>query len=64
MSKKAAMALMMGMVAALQPPGSGERTQIKSHKIVTKQVEEQLSKQKLQKMKGKKNRKNRGRNRK
>lgn len=36
---------------------------IPSHKIETKEEEQQLSKKKLQKMKGKKARKNRGNNR-
>ena len=62
MSKKAALAMMMGMAASMLP--REQPTQIKSYKIEQKEEEIQLSKQKLQKMKGKGARKNRGKNRK
>jgi len=63
MSKKAALAMMMG-VAATMLPREEQPTQIRSYKIEQKKEEGiQLSKQKLQKIKGKGARKNRGKNR-
>jgi len=59
MSKKLVLPFMLGMLATREPPAS-----IPSHKIELKKEEQALSKQKINKMKGKKNRKNRGRNRK
>lgn len=53
--------LVMGMLATL--PKENWPVKISSHKIETKLEDQQLSKQKLQKLKGKKNRKNRGKNR-
>ena len=51
--------LMLGMFS-----GHGEgRASIPSHKIEQKKEEVQLSKRKIQKIKGKKTRKNRGKNR-
>jgi len=62
MSKVAQLALlsMVGLMSgAVEQP-----TQIRSYKIEQKRVEEQPSKRALQRMKGKKNRMNRGKNRK
>lgn len=60
MSKKFALMAMMGLIASLPPDPA---TQISSCKIETEKVEEQPSRQKIKKMKGKGARKNRGRNR-
>ena len=57
---KAGLALMMGMFATL--PGDGP-AKIPSHKIEARTEEQQLSKRRIQKMKGQKARKNRGSNR-
>jgi len=62
MSKKAALAMMMGVAMSLLPKEE-QPTQIRSYKIEQKKEDVQLSKQQIQKMKGKKARKNRGRNR-
>ena len=61
MNKKAALAMMMGVAMSLLP--REQPVKISSHKVEQKRPEEQLSKRKLQKMKGKKTRKNRGKNR-
>ena len=63
MSKAAQLALLatVGLMSAL--PGD-RPVKVPSHKIEQKKVEEQLSKQALQRMKGKGARKNRGKNRK
>jgi len=50
-------------VGLISAPQQGQPTQVSSHKIEQKEVKEQLSKRKLQRMKGKKTRKNRGKNR-
>jgi len=62
MSKLAKLALLsaVGMITGLQ---GKQPTQIRSYKIEQKKVEEQPSKQTLQRMKGKGARKNRGKNR-
>lgn len=62
MNKKAALAMFMG-VAMSSLPRKEQPVEISSHKIEQKEEEEQLSKQKLQRMKGKKARTNRGKNR-
>ena len=64
MSKAAQLALfsMIGLMSTLTHRDGP--TKISSHKIEQKRVEEQLSKRALQRMKGKKNRMNRGKNRK
>lgn len=62
MSKKLALMTMLGLASTLTYKDGPVK--IPSHKIEQKKVEEQLSKQELQRMKGKKARKNRGRNRK
>ena len=54
------MPLLMGLLAS---DSNFRRVSIPSHKIERKEEEQQLSKQKLQKLKGKKARKNRGKNR-
>jgi len=62
MSKAARLALFatVGLMSSL--PGD-RPVKVPSYKVEQKRAEEQLSKQKLQRMKGKKNRKNRGKNR-
>ena len=62
MSKKAALAMMMGVAMSLLPKEE-QPTQIRSYKIEQKKEETQLSKRQVQKMKGKKARKNRGKKR-
>ena len=62
MSKKAALAMMMGVAMSLLPKEE-QPTQIQSHKIEQKKEVIQLSKREIQKLKGKKARKNRGRKR-
>ena len=62
MSKVAQLAL-LSLVGLMSRPEE-QPTQIRSYKIEQKKVEEQPSKQALQRMKGKKTRKNRGKNRK
>ena len=57
---KSVMPFLMGMLAS--DPNFRKAT-IPSYKIDAKKEEQQLSKQKLQKLKGKKARKNRGKNR-
>ena len=55
------LALLMGMMATL--PERDRPTKIRSYKIEAKREEQQLSKRGLQRMKGKRARKNRGNNR-
>jgi len=62
MSKVAQLAL-LSMVGLMSGP-IGQPTQIRSYEIRQKKVEEQPSKQALQRMKGRGARKNRGKNRK
>ena len=59
---KPAVPLMMGLAEMLLATPI-KLPKIPSHKIEAKEEEQQLSKRKLQKLKGKKNRKNRGKNR-
>ena len=61
---KAAALAMMGVAGMLMNDQSFLVAKIPSHKIEAKQEVQQLSKRRIQKLKGKKNRKNRGRNRK
>jgi len=58
---KTGMALLAGMLATV--PEKDRPVVISSYKIETKKEEQQLSKCKMQRMKGKKARKNRGNNR-
>ncbi len=60
MRVKSILPLLMAMLASTTEPP----VVVPSHKIEAKKEEQQLSKRKLQKMKGKKTRTNRGRNRK
>lgn len=60
MSSKLALLSMFGMFSG---DGEGGRVSIPSHKIEQPKQSTQLSKQQIQKLKGKKARKNRGRNR-
>lgn len=62
MSKAAQLAL-LSLVGLMSRPKMEQPTQIRSHKIEQKKEETQLSKQELQRMKGKKARRNRGKNR-
>ena len=62
MNKKAALAMMMGVEMSLLPKEE-QPTQIQSYKTEQKKEVVQLSKRQIQKMKGKKARKNRGRKR-
>ena len=61
MSKAAQLAL-LSMVGLMSGPME-QPTQIRSYKIEEKKEETQLSKQEFQRMKGKKARRNRGKNR-
>ncbi len=61
---KAAALAMMGVAGMLMNDRSFQVAKIPSHKIEAKQEDQQLSERRIQKLKGKKNRKNRGRNRK
>ncbi len=63
MSKVAQLAL-LSMVGLMSRSQVEQPTQIRSYKIKQKKEETQLSKQELQRMKGKKARRNRGKNRK
>lgn len=60
MSIKSSMLLLMGLFMSLPRE---EATQISSYKIETKKEDEMLSMRKIQRMKGKKERRNRGNNR-
>lgn len=60
---KAAIPLMMGLAGMLYKDKSFQVPKIPSHKIEAKEEEQQLSKRRIQKLKGKRNRKNRGNNR-
>jgi len=62
MSKVAQLAL-LSMVGLMSGPQVEQPMQIRSYKIEQKKEETQLSKQELQRMKGKKARRNRGKNR-
>ena len=61
MNKKAALAMMMGVAMSSLP--REQPVKVPSCKVEQKRPEEQLSKRKINKMKGKKTRKNRGKNR-
>ena len=63
MSKVAQMAL-LSLVGLMSMPKEEQPTQIRSYKIEQKKEVHQLSRRKIQRMKGKKTRKNRGQNRK
>ena len=63
MSKVAQLAL-LSLVGLMSIPKEEQPTQIRSYKIERKKEVQQLSRRKIQRMKGKKARKNRGRNRK
>ncbi|MCW4050771.1 MAG: hypothetical protein NWE89_13655 [Candidatus Bathyarchaeota archaeon] len=54
---------MMGIAGMLYKDKSFLVPKIPSHKIEAKEEDQQLSKRKIQKLKGKKKRKNRGKNR-
>lgn len=58
---KAGLGLLLGMMATL--PMGDQPVVVPSHKIETKKEKQQLSRRQLQQMKGKKTRKNRGKNR-
>jgi len=62
MSKAAQLAL-LSLVGLMSRPKMEQPTQIRSYKIEQKKEEIQLSKRQIQKLRGKKARKNRGRNR-
>ena len=62
MSKAAQLAL-LSLVGLMSGPKMEQPTQIRSYRIEQKKEEIQLSKRQIQKLKGKKARKNRGRNR-
>lgn len=55
--------ILMAVIAALQPDEPTRKVKISTHEIEQKKEVAQLSKRKLQRMKGKKARKNRGGNR-
>ena len=63
MSKMAALSLLSGVAGMLMNDRSFLVPKIPSHKIEMKEENQQLSKKKLQKLKGKKARNNRGNNR-
>lgn len=63
MSKMATLSLMSCVAGMLMNDRSFLVPKIPSHKIETTKEERQLSKRRIQKLKGKKNRKNRGNNR-
>jgi len=60
---KPSLLTMFQIIGLLYGPQQERPTQISSHKIKQKKIEEQLSCRQIQRMKGKKARKNRGKNR-